>query len=97
MQEEDLTRLPEIMEAQKSAKSLLEAYKNHPERFDFDILSDKSIQFYYESLFCSYLQDKKLDYKVSISEVQTETTMLNLLSTNFQDRKKSDFLHNRLF
>lgn len=97
MQEEDLTRLPEIMEAQKSAKSLLEAYKNHPERFDFDILSDKSIQFYYESLFCSYLQDKKLDYKVSISEVQTETTMLNLLSTNFQDRKKSDFFTQQAF
>ena len=72
---------------------MLEAYKNHPERFDFDILSDKSIQFYYESLFCSYLQDKKLDYKVSISEVQTETTMLNLLSTNFQDKKKIGFFY----
>lgn len=97
MQEEDLARLPEIKEAQKSAESLLEAYKNHPERFDFDILSDKSIQFYYESLFCSYLQDKKLDYEVSISEVQTETTILNLLSTNFQVRKKSDFFTQQAF
>ena len=32
-----------------------------------------------------------------ISEVQTETTILNLLSTNFQDRKKSDFFTQQAF
>lgn len=91
MKEENLTNLKEIKEAQKSTESLLEAFENNPDRFDNDILSDKSIQFYYEALFTAYMADKgKLDYEISLSESMGKDTIFNLLSLNEKTNVKKD-------
>lgn len=82
MKEEDLSNLKEIKEAQKCSENLLEAYENNPERFGNDILSDRSIQSYYETLFTSYMAEKKLDYVISLRESFTKETIFNLLSLN---------------
>lgn len=99
MKEEKLTNLKEIKEAQKSTENLLEAYENNPERFGSDILSEKSIQFYYETLFTSYVTDKKLDYVISLCESFTKDTIFNLLSLNenMNAKKESQYFTHQAF
>lgn len=97
MREEDLTNLRDIKEAQKSTESLLEAYSSNPDRFDNDILSDKSIQYYYEALFSSSEKRQGLDYKITLTDAKIEDTIFNLLSRNCKFKKDSNYFTHQAF
>lgn len=97
MKEEKLTNLKEIKEAQKSTESLLEAYENNLERFGSDILSDKSIQFYYETLFTSYMKGNRLDYTIALDESGINDTIFNLLSLNNKTKEDTRYFTHQAF
>ncbi len=97
MREEDLTNLRDIKEAQKSTESLIEAYSSNPDRFDNDILSDKSIQYYYEALFSSSEKRQGLDYNITLTDAQIEDTIFNLLSRNCKFKKDSNYFTHQAF
>ncbi len=97
MREENLTNLKDIKEAQNSTQSLLEAYSSNPDRFDNDILSDKSIQYYYESLFSSYEKNHGLDYNITLMEEQIKDTIFNLLSLNCKIKNDANYFTHQAF
>ncbi len=74
--EENLMFLKEIQNAQMATIALLEAFSNNPEKFDNDILSTKSIEWYYKKLYKE--AENELDYKVR----EIDDTLFNLLSVN---------------
>lgn len=97
MREEDLTNLKDIKEAQNSTQSLLEAYSNNPEKFDNDILSDKSIQYYYEVLFSFYEKNHGLDYNITLMEEQIKDSIFNLLSLNCKIKNDANYFTHQAF
>ena len=55
--DEKLGNLSEIISAQNATNNLLACYERTPELFDNDIASDKSVSFYYRSLYKSFPKD----------------------------------------
>lgn len=76
-QGEHLGKLREIKEAKDATLCLLDAYQRRPERFNSDLASDSSIQFYYQKLYANMGKDYQ-DYYLK----QENATIFDLLSYN---------------
>ena len=84
--DENLTHLKEIEEAQGSMDKLRKAFIQNPNNFGNDLLSNECIEFYYRDLLAGYDRNDKLDYKVK--DCNMEDTLLNLLSQNSKYREE---------
>lgn len=74
---ENLSRLQEIQRSKNATGSLLEAFRRDPDRFENDLSSDASIQYYYRKLYGSMPKEYQ-DYYIK----QKNVTLYNLLSCN---------------
>lgn len=55
--DENLTRLTDIAVAKQATRQLIFEYREAPERFDFDLSSEKSVNYYYNRLY-SFQREK---------------------------------------
>lgn len=85
IQNENLQNLREIRLAQESMKDFLNRFKNDSEKFQGDMLSDESIQYFYRKLFSDATKSSEFDFPVK----KLNTSIFEMLSGN------RDFLHNR--
>lgn len=79
--DEDVSKLPDIRDAQNAAINVLERFSRDPMKYEKSLLSPGAIQEYFESLYCE--KSKEMDYFVK----KYDTTIYNLLSTNSSYRK----------
>lgn len=88
---ENLTGLEAIRRGKKATNSLLFAFEQSPERFDGDLASFESIDYYYRTLYRDIISDGKncMDYPVN----DLKTTLLDLLSLNpkFASDRNTDY------
>ncbi|MFV0413803.1 MAG: helicase-related protein, partial [Oscillospiraceae bacterium] len=84
---EDLTPLPEIMQAQNAARALLEAFRQNPAGFGGELDSQEAIAFYYHNLFQN-MRTQAQDYPVS----KENFTLFSLLSDNATFRRQKTLL-----
>lgn len=75
--DENLGHLEEIKRAKNATISLLELYRREPERFDFDLASEKSIDFYYRRFYGTMRQGAQ-DYPLE----KERSSLFKLLSIN---------------
>ncbi len=77
LKNENLSKLKEIKLAQDVTGELIAEYKRNPHAFQDDLISEKSIDYYYESLFC------KLNKEKGSTEFSKEGyNLMKLLSSN---------------
>ena len=74
--DENLSRLSDIRDAKNATEELLAEYDLDPDAFDNDLGSDKSITYYYQTLYRN-MKEKAQDYSI-----QKGITLFDLLSTN---------------
>lgn len=79
IQDEAVGMLPDIQTGQDCTKIVLEEYRMDPEKFDYDLLSQKSIQEYYRHYF--YERRNIMDYNLPQKEYPG-VNMYDLLSSN---------------
>ncbi|MEG1738573.1 MAG: CRISPR-associated helicase Cas3' [Odoribacter sp.] len=97
--EENLEHLKEIDVAGKILEKLLYEYRQKPEFFDYDLLSQKSMDRYYKLYF--FERQNEMGYRIGKNNVE----LYDLLSANkvgcraYQERtgRASDFLMNQAF
>lgn len=89
---EKLGQLREIQDAQNALNVLLEEYRRHPERYDYDLTSDAAVQDYYTALYRS-MPERAQDYHVH------GQYLFELLSTNMQflSNASSPYVLNQAF
>lgn len=75
--DENLGHLEEIQRAKNATISLLETFRREPERFDSDLASEKSIDFYYRRFYGSMRQGAQ-DYPLE----KERSSLFKLLSDN---------------
>lgn len=75
--DENLSFLPDIQSAKDSTSALLKAYQKAPQNFDYDLASEKSVQFYYRNRYTN-LPAHAQDYPLS----KQLPTLFSLLSIN---------------
>lgn len=79
--EEKIDRITDLPRAQQAAKRVLKEFADMPERFDGDLLSQKSMQLYYTYYF--YYQQQEMDYPLSNKETGLQgVSLLDLLGDN---------------
>ncbi len=78
---EDLSRLPEIRQAQQAAESTLLRYHQNPAIFENDLTGATAIHTYYRDLYCEMAQESQ-DYPLPA----LKTSMFQLLSRNREGR-----------
>ena len=81
--EENLSRLPDIRNAQEAASHVLQDYRSGPAQFGGDLLSPKAVRRYYRYYF--ELQKPQLAYPVCEKDdprLFTSTDLFDLLSVN---------------
>lgn len=89
--DEKLSYLKDIQNSQNSVIDFLYQYHKNPENFDHDILSEKSVEKYYNLLFGS--SDAKRNFSYPVKKPQ-QTNIFNLLTLNrgFSDHDRQYFL-----
>lgn len=91
---ENLSKLKEIKQAQEITGELIAEYKNRPNDFENDLISDASVKYYYETL------SRKLNSEVHSTEFCIEgDTLWNFLScnTNYAENASQDILLRQAF
>ncbi|MDH4162715.1 MAG: CRISPR-associated helicase Cas3' [Nitrospirota bacterium] len=102
-QNEDLSKLPDIMEAKKAAERVLREYHENPAVFDHDLQSPKVMERYY--LYYFFNRVHEMAFPVSDNDIANMTRnddLLTLLSTNkesvqiyINEQRKAPPLHLR--
>lgn len=78
--DENLDYLKEIEQAKMATQELLVNYKNNKSKYENDLTSDSSINFYYEKLFSdAYMLRNEMNYYIK----KLNTNFFNLLSMGF--------------
>lgn len=91
--EENLDKLPDIKIAKEKAERVLRDFKDHPERFDNDLLSLKAVELYNKYFF--YERRDRMCYPVGPkSEVGRDDNLFNLLSLNGKSVEEFRRTHN---
>lgn len=80
LKEENLCNLKEVQLAQLCTQNLIVAYEENPELFEHDLLSNKSLEYYYRNLYKMLERENKLWYPAKSS--QGEEYLFDLLSSN---------------
>ncbi|MDD3794886.1 MAG: CRISPR-associated helicase Cas3' [Lachnospiraceae bacterium] len=88
-EEEQLSKLPSILEGRKNAYRLLEEFRKCPELYDNDLLSPKAAEMYYRYYFKDPEQKNKMDYWVK----EDDTTIFAMLSNYGKDSEKTKKLY----
>lgn len=81
IKDENLSRLTDIKEGKNSTERILDEFKDHPEKFDGDLLSPKAIKRYYEHYF--YEREKEMGYNIKLENAK----LYDLLSINDKGTK----------
>lgn len=76
--DENLTRLKEINSAKTASEKLFYCYSDNPELFDNDLTSEKSISFYYDSLY----SEMNKDYRDYLPSNKYLPSLFEMLSNN---------------
>jgi CRISPR-associated endonuclease/helicase Cas3 len=74
--DEDVSRLPDIRDAQRASLSVINRFKNNSGLFDNSLLSPKSVNTYYDLFYKD--KQSEMDFKVK----RYDTTIFELLSLN---------------
>ncbi len=82
LQGEDLSRLSEIRRAKNASIELLNAFKQNPERFNHDLMSEDAVKYYYNRLY-KEMETGHQDYPLK----KYSTSIYGLLSGNERFRK----------
>jgi CRISPR-associated endonuclease/helicase Cas3 len=77
---ESLAHLKDIEIGRQKAKRVLDDFRDHPERFDHDLLGPKAMTWFYENYF--FARQSEMDYSVGPDNIGRNDTLLNLLSGN---------------
>lgn len=78
--DENLDYLEEIKQAKMATQELLVNYKNNTNKYENDLASDSSINFYYEKLFGdAYMRKNEMDYYIK----ELNINLFELLSMGF--------------
>lgn len=83
LEDERLGSLKELELGEQCAIGVLDDYKHHPERFDHDLLSPKTIMRYYQYFYQEGDIEKQMDYPIS----GRKTSIFHMLSN--QNRKSA--------
>lgn len=78
--EESLFGLEEIRMGRDASLELFDEFENNPAQFDWDVTSDRAIEYYYKRLY-SQMDKHEQDFCVKIHDKDT-VTLLDLLSNN---------------
>lgn len=90
LKEENIQKLQDIILAQKSTTDLLIAYERNKEQFQNTLLSEESIQYYYQSLF--YQLEKTRTFYNLVKDKQGEVEELfELLGSNDKYNHRHDY------
>lgn len=89
--DENLSRLKEIRDEQYATNRLLDIYKRNPQVLDYDLLSDKAMDAYYQNYYFNKVNE--MDY--NLSNQSSEHTLFSLLSINHKGVKAYLDLNNR--
>jgi CRISPR-associated endonuclease/helicase Cas3 len=81
-QDENLAKLPDILNAKRISERLLDDYRNNPERFRRNLFGPEALSNYYDYYF--FQQQGEMSYSVPNKEIGHDDTLLNLLSSNDQ-------------
>lgn len=84
--DENLNHLDEIRRGKHATVSLLSAYRNDPERFQFDLASDESIEYYYNRFYGAMPKGAQ-DYLLPREKI----SLLTLLSDNHKYYGDTDY------
>lgn len=90
LREENLSRLKDIQIAQNCMQNLLIAYNHNPKKFQDDLLSDESLNFYYQGLFRMLEREEKLSYPVK-NKMGDKEELFELLSSNMKYNKRKEY------
>lgn len=85
---ERLSRLKDIRYAQEAMESVLSQFHRGPENLDGRLDSEKAVIMYFQYYFSSYLKQDKDPMSFPVKVKGVPTTIVNLLSDNFDFAKK---------
>lgn len=75
---EDVSKLVDIKEGQKCTERVLDEFKQNPDKFDYDLLSPKAMERYYQYYF--HNRSKEMDY--IMQKTKANNLMYDLLADN---------------
>ncbi|MBF0384076.1 MAG: CRISPR-associated helicase Cas3' [Magnetococcales bacterium] len=78
--DENLSMLEEIKVGCENAQQVLDEYADDPEKFDYNPIGPKAMEFYYKNYF--FNRSEKMDYPIPAEIYGRDDTLINLLSIN---------------
>lgn len=87
---EKLQMLQEIATAQRCSMQVLRRFKENPERFEQDLLSEKSISEYYQFLFNDADMKGKFGFPLKLEDGSTEN-LFDLLAVNERHTQRPEY------
>jgi CRISPR-associated endonuclease/helicase Cas3 len=80
LRDENLKMLPDIQIGRDKAERVLSDYAQNPEKFGYNCIGPKAMEWYYSNYFFS--RSDEMDYAVTSKKIGRDDTLLNLLSLN---------------
>lgn len=82
--DESLKMLTQISEGKNATNDLLEEFRLHPQKYEDSIASDKSVSYYYDSLY------RNKGRKFGDYPIKDDSTIFEMLSSNVTRRRNED-------
>ncbi len=79
-EDENLSKLPDILIGRQKAERVLDEYDAGPERFGHNCIGPEAMDWYYQNYF--FARADEMSYAVPRGEIGRDDTLLNLLSDN---------------